>query len=385
VQRSDPHAPLWNSVAILRLVTFGFAVAAVLVNHDRYARPTLAWIVLTLITLWTAFTVFAYLRKSLRRVWVVWSDVFVTCALMYTSVWILSPQQMTEIAPLITTVWASAPPLAAAVLNGRTTGVLAGLLVAVATGFTRGELTTDVTRDGVLLIGSGFVVGLASVTARRSQERMARALRAEAATAERERLARSIHDSVLQVLARVRKRGNELGGEAAELAELAGEQEVALRALVAAAPPESTDDGTADLRSRLQVMATATVQVSVPGTAVQLPEPTVAELTSLVGEALLNVARHAGQGARAWVLLEDLGEEVVISVRDDGVGIPAGRLEQAESTGRMGVARSMRGRVAALNGTITLETAPGQGTEWEIRIPREPVGRKGRHKVGGGR
>ncbi|MBP2321876.1 signal transduction histidine kinase [Kibdelosporangium banguiense] len=384
MQRSDPHAPLWNSVAILRLVTFGFAVAAVLVNHGRYTRPTLAWIVLGLIALWTAFTVFAYLRKSLRTVWVVWSDVAVTCALMYTSVWILSPQQMTEIAPLITTVWASAPPIAAAVLNGRTTGVLAGLAVAIATGFTRGELTTDVTRDGVLLIGSGFVVGLASVTARRSQERMARALRAEAATAERERLARSIHDSVLQVLARVRKRGNELGGEAAELAELAGEQEVALRALVAAAPPESTDDGTADLRSRLQVMATGTVQVSVPGTAVQLPETTVAELTSLVGEALLNVARHAGEGARAWVLLEDLGDEVVISVRDDGTGIPAGRLEQAESTGRMGVARSMRGRVAALNGTITLQTAPGQGTEWEIRIPREPVGRKGRHKVGGG-
>jgi signal transduction histidine kinase len=385
VQRSDPHAPMWNSVAILRVVTFGFAVAAVLVNQDRYARPQLAWIVLGLIALWTVFTVFAYLRKSMRRVWVVWSDVAVTSALMYTSVWILSPQQMTEIAPLITTVWVSVPPIAAAVLNGRTTGVLAGLIVAVATGFTRGELTTDVTRDAVLLMGSGFVVGLASVTARRSQERMARALRAEAATAERERLARSIHDSVLQVLARVRKRGNELGGEAAELAQLAGEQEVALRALVAAAPPETTPDGTADLGARLQVMATAKVQVSVPGTAVQLPEPAVAELTSLVSEALLNVSRHAGEGARAWVLLEDLGSEVVISVRDDGAGIPSGRLEQAESAGRMGVARSIRGRVADLGGTITLETAPGAGTEWEIRIPREPNAKKNRHRVGGGR
>jgi signal transduction histidine kinase len=385
VQRSDPHAPLWNSVAILRLVTFGFAVAAVWVNHSRYARPTLAWIVLGLIALWTAFTVYAYMRKSMRRVWVVWSDVAVTCALMYSSVWILSPQQMTEIAPLITTVWASAPPIAAAVLNGRTTGVLAGLLVAIVTGFTRGELTTDVTRDAVLLMGSGFVVGLASVTARRSQERMARALRVEAATAERERLARSIHDSVLQVLARVRKRGNELGGEAAELAELAGEQEVALRALVAAAPPESADDGTSDLGSRLQVMATAKVHVSVPGTPVQLPDTVITELTALVAEALLNVARHAGQDAQAWVLLEDLGDEVVISVRDDGQGIAAGRLEQAESSGRMGVARSIRGRVADLDGTITLDSEPGQGTEWEIRIPRQPNGRKHRHGVGGGR
>jgi hypothetical protein len=72
---------------------------------------------------------------------------------------------------------------------------------------------------------------------------------AEAATAERERLARSIHDSVLQVLARVRKRGAEIGGEAAELAALAGEQEVALRSLVASAPHGGDAGETADLRA----------------------------------------------------------------------------------------------------------------------------------------
>jgi signal transduction histidine kinase len=380
VARTDATTPLWTSTAILRVVTFGFAVVAVLVHENEYARPWLAWTILGVMALWTVFTVTAYLRPAGRRGWVVWPDVVVTSALMYTSVWILSHQQMVEIDPLITTVWASVPPIAAGVLGGQVAGIAAGVVVALATGLSRGALTTDVARDAVLLMGSGFVVGLAAVTARRSQERMARALRAEAATAERERLARSIHDSVLQVLARVRKRGKELGGEAAELAELAGEQEVALRALVAAAPPESAADGTADLRPRLQIMATAAVQVSVPGTAVQLPESAVTELAALVSEALSNVARHAGPGAHAWVLLEDLGNEVVISVRDDGRGIPAGRLEQAETTGRMGVARSIRGRVADLGGTITLETAPGAGTEWEIRVPREPIGKKGRHR-----
>lgn len=369
---SDATKPLWTSTAILRVVTFFFAVAAVVAHRHEYARLWLAWTVLGLMALWSVFTVIAYLRPAGRRAWVVWSDVVVTSVLLYTSVWILSRQQMVDIDPLITTVWASVPPIAVAVLSGQIAGVIAGLVVAVATGLARGDLTTDVVRDAVLLIGSGFVVGLAAVTARSSQERMARALRAEAATAERERLARSIHDSVLQVLARVRKRGNELGGEAAELALLAGEQEVALRALVAAAPPESTADGTADLRPRLQVMATAAVQVSVPATAVTLPETVVTELTALVAEALLNVARHAGAGAHAWVLLEDLGNEVVISVRDDGSGIPSGRLEQAASAGRMGVARSIRGRVADLGGTIVLESEPGAGTEWEVRVPREP-------------
>ncbi|GAB3913392.1 DUF5931 domain-containing protein [Kibdelosporangium lantanae] len=371
----DATRPLWTATAILRVVTYFFAVAAVIVHEDEYARPWLAWTVLGAMLLWTSVTVVAYLLPSGRRPWVVWSDVVVTSLLLYSSVWILSHQQMVDIDPLITTVWVSATPIAAGVLGGQVAGVLSGLVVAAATGLARGALNTDVVRDAVLLMGSGFVVGLAAVTARRSQERMARALRAEAATAERERLARSIHDSVLQVLARVRKRGNELGGEAAELAELAGEQEVALRALVAAAPPESTEDGTADLRPRLQVMATGSVQVSVPATAVQLPEVAVVELTALVSEALLNVSRHAGAGAHAWVLVEDLGDEVVISVRDDGTGIPSGRLAEAESAGRMGVARSIRGRVGELGGTITLDSAPGAGTEWEVRVPRAP--RKG--------
>jgi signal transduction histidine kinase len=183
-------------------------------------------------------------------------------------------------------------------------------------------------------------------------------------------LARTIHDGVLQVLARMRQRGAELGGEAAELALLAGTQEVALRALVTAGPPESTEDGTDDLSPRLQLLATDRVQVSVPATPVPLPATVVPELVSLVREALHNVERHAGREARAWVLVEDVGDAVLVSVRDDGAGIPAGRIEAAEAEGRLGIARSIRGRVSELGGTIALDTAPDAGTEWEVRVPR---------------
>jgi signal transduction histidine kinase len=373
----DPTAPLWAGVVVLRLVTFVFAAAVVVIHSPGYVRPWLGWTMLGVMSVWTVITVTAYLRPGGRRAAVVWTDVAVTAAMMLSSLWIHSPEQLAGVVPLITTVWASAPPIAAAVLSGPTAGVIGGSIMAITTMICRGDVNTDIARDAVLLVGSGFVVGLAAATARRAQERMARALRAEAATAERERLARSIHDSVLQVLARVRKRGAEVGGEAAELAELAGEQEIALRALVAAAPPESTEDGTEDLRPRLQVMAKANIQVAVPATAVHVPAVVVTELKSTVSEILTNVAKHAGPGARAWVLVEDLGDEVVVSVRDDGVGIPPGRLQEAESAGRMGVARSIRGRVTDMGGTISLETAPGAGTEWEIRVPRQPVARKG--------
>ena len=59
-----------------------------------------------------------------------------------------------------------------------------------------------------------------------------RAERAAAAAEERQRLARVVHDGVLQVLALVQRRGPDLGADGAELGRLAGEQESRLRALV---------------------------------------------------------------------------------------------------------------------------------------------------------
>ncbi len=77
--------------------------------------------------------------------------------------------------------------------------------------------------------------------------------RHDAAASERERIARGIHDSVLQVLALVSSRGRDLGGEAAELGRLAGEQEAALRALLTADSPEPTPaDGLLDLRGLVE-------------------------------------------------------------------------------------------------------------------------------------
>jgi len=284
---------------------------------------------------------------------------------------ILTHEQLTVSAvPLITTVWVTGAVAAGAVCSGPAVGAAFGAVVALFNFFVRGYVDTDLTRDLVQLVGVGFVLGLAAGAMRVSARRLEDALRTEAATAERERLARSIHDGVLQVLARVRRRGGELGGEAAQLATLAGEQEIALRSLVSSGPAESTQDGEVDLAARLRLLANGRTQVSVPATAVILPGRIVAEVESVIREALLNVERHAGRQARSWVLLEDLGAEIVVSVRDDGVGIPAGRIDEAKQEGRMGIARSMLGRVAELGGTTSIESGPGQGTEWEFRIPR---------------
>ena len=174
----------------------------------------------------------------------------------------------------------------------------------------------------------------------------------------------------------MQRRGRELGGEAAELGRLAGEQEVALRALVQSGSSEASSHGlqapagTADLAEALRGLGSGHVTVSVPGTPVELPAADVKEIVAAVRACLDNVSVHVGADSPAWVLLEDLGSQVVVTVRDEGPGIPAGRLDEAEVQGRLGVAQSIRGRVADLGGTALLVTAPGQGVEWELTFPR---------------
>ena len=60
---------------------------------------------------------------------------------------------------------------------------------------------------------------------------------------------------------------------------------------------------------------------------------------------------------------------IVVSVRDDGVGMTADRLVAAEGEGRMGVSKSIVGRIGDIGGTAVMQSASGEGTEWEIRIP----------------
>lgn len=360
---SEVTTSLWRGTVVLRVVMLCFAAVVVVDRYDRYALAWLGWAVLGAMAAWTAVVSACYTRDAGRRRAVVAADLAVTLLLMWGAAVALGADELAGGAPLVTTLWASGVVVAAGVAAGQAGGVLAGAAVAAVNYLVRGYVDTDLIRDTVLLLCAGFIVGLCADTARRTERRLRRALRAEATTAERERLARAIHDGVLQVLAQVRRRGG-------ELAELAGEQEVALRALVAGGPPSPDQAGLADLRQHLQQLATTRVQVSVPATPVPLPGPTAAGLTSVVREALSNVDRHAGRDARAWVLVEDLGGEVVLTVRDDGVGISDGRLAAAEAQGRLGVTGSIRGRVTELGGTALLRTAPGDGTEWEVRVPR---------------
>lgn len=374
----DPTAPLWRAAQVFRLLSCVYALGFQIAITDDLAHPVLGWLLFAVLIGWSAACAAAYLHGFGRRpAWVVAELVVVVALVLSTKVvasdaWAASNQSWP------TTLWASNATVSAAIRFGPIGGMAAGLVVMAASVALKGQINYNLGRDATIVIelAVGMAVGMAAQTARRAHDELQRAARLSAAVEERERLSRRVHDGVIQVLALVAKRGREIGGDTFELAELAGEQERALRRLVTSADIDHDGDASmVDLRTLLSRREAVGVSLSLPGTAVPLARGLAVELDAAVGNALDNVRLHAGAGARAFVLLEDLGDAVTVSVRDDGVGIAAGRLEQASRQGRVGVSKSIMGRLVSLGGTAHLHTDVGEGTEWELNVPRGGEGR----------
>jgi two-component system sensor histidine kinase UhpB len=83
-------------------------------------------------------------------------------------------------------------------------------------------------------------------------------------------------------------------------------------------------------------------------------------------EAMTNVARHA-QAETVELRLERAADEVVLTVRDDGRGLPAGASRSSHGI------RGMRERAMLIGAGFTIGGAPGDGTEVKLTIPVDAV------------
>ncbi|MEU6675502.1 DUF5931 domain-containing protein [Streptomyces sp. NPDC046925] len=399
VMRMSVEQPLWRALTGYRVLTMLYAIGLFVAAYEKFDRPWVAIAFYAVLAAWTLGTLpkVANAASCTKRFLV--TDLTIALVGILLTPVADSHQRIVHDGPTLPSIWTAGAVLAFAIKGGWRWAAFASALVGAANIAQRGSPTQDTLHNVLLVCIASIAIGYVVEVARASERTLARALEIEAATRERERLARDIHDSVLQVLAMVQRRGSALGGEAAELGRMAGEQEVALRTLVAGGlvrtshesedaslgavvraveePDEhaDADDGEpCDLRTLLFPYAGAKVTVSEPGAPVAMAPRAARELAAAVGAALDNVHRHAGPDAGAWILVEDEPDAVIVTVRDDGPGIPEGRLAEAEGEGRLGVALSIRGRLRDIGGTAELISVPGQGTEVELRVPRAAQG-----------
>jgi len=361
---------LFRALAILRVVVLVNALALNLYRADNFRHPAWAIAACVLMVGWSGFVIQRFARPPGRTTTLVVADLAVAVGLILASPLIKGE----GLRATIPGFWVMAPVLVWAVHWHWRGGLVAGAAVTVADLSVRQVVTQGNYGNVFLLLIGGPILGFLCESLQRMERERDAAQREAIAGEERARLARAVHDGVLQVLSLVQRRGAELATvspEFAELGRLAGEQEATLRSLIRQQDRREAT-GTTDLAAALEELTRSVrlpVTVSTPGVPVDLPEAVVSELVAAVRACLDNVSTHVGADAPAWVLLDDAAGSVTVTVRDEGPGIPEDRLAEAESQGRLGVAQSIVARVRELGGTATLDTGD-HGTEWELSVPR---------------
>ncbi|MFI1799614.1 sensor histidine kinase [Streptomyces sp. NPDC020379] len=209
----------------------------------------------------------------------------------------------------------------------------------------------------------------------RTRDELAAAQREAGRLAERQRLAREIHDTLAQGLSSIvllaraaetaapdaaRARMREVGRTASDnLAE-------ARRFVQALTPPALEDAPLPEALRRVTARALPTAAFHLDGEPCALPVESEVALLRLTQEALANVVRHA-RADRAAVTLAYLDGQVTLDVYDDGVGFTPGD-GPADGRRTFGL-HGMRERIAELGGTLTVESAPGEGTAVAVTLP----------------
>ena len=193
---------------------------------------------------------------------------------------------------------------------------------------------------------------------------------------ERERIAKELHDGIIQSLFAV---GMGLQGTALMSSDREVESRLEravdeldgvirdLRNYIFGLRPgiladRQLDQALKDLGEEMRSRSHEEVEVRVDAALAARLSARSADIVQLAREALSNVARHA-LATRAIVTLERLGSEALLKVEDDGVGFDPG----ADGAGN-GI-RNMRERARDLGGTLEISSAPGKGAVLQITFP----------------
>ena len=134
--------------------------------------------------------------------------------------------------------------------------------------------------------------------------------------------------------------------------------------------PEPAPTGRSSLRDALEVTGrdVERIKVNVSATGpLWYSTNVVNEIQAAVKQAVENAARHSGV-SKVTVFAEEDGDVLAVTVRDSGVGFNYDERALA-ADGKVGIVKSMKGRIEDLGGEMRIVSAPGAGTEIEFKVP----------------
>jgi signal transduction histidine kinase len=228
------------------------------------------------------------------------------------------------------------------------------------------------TEDDMALIEALATIGGAAI----ATARMSRRLRTVAIVEDRERIARDLHDAIIQDIFAVglglqaaahRVQDPELAVELGEAATRLDEAITSLRRFIFDLRPpvwaqRRVRDELADLTESLAEPHDTEVQLLFRGEVDDLPDRLVDEVLPIVRESLSNALRHA-EASHVSVMVNRRSDHVIVRTIDDGRGFDA-----EATTNGMGLT-NLRTRAGSLGGVIEITTAPGEGTTVEVTLP----------------
>jgi signal transduction histidine kinase len=210
-------------------------------------------------------------------------------------------------------------------------------------------------------------------------------VRSAAADAERGRIARELHDGIIQgvlgveihVAALSRRLAAEAPAVVGELGRLSltlRQEVIKLRELMQQMHPLDVNgdqlvDVLADFVSRFQRETGIHARFVTRLERVALTPRACREMARIVNEALINVRRHSG-ARHVYVRLSAVNGDCLLSIEDDGRGFPfAGARSQPElDAARLGPF-VIKERVRLLGGQLTVESDPSRGARLQIGVP----------------
>lgn len=347
----------WAAAAAVALAAW-YVLGAV--RGRRWSRPRgLAWLA-GLTALWVVL-----LAGSPTFAWLVFPLALLTMHLVRGWAGIAAVAALTAAAILRLLPEASSP-------EGAVVGPVIGALVAI--GVVRGfqDVLAESRERGRLL---------AELEA--AQAELAALQHEAGAAAERQRLARDIHDTLAQgyssivLLARAaRARGTSEDDLLAQIEETASANLLQARGVVRALAPAELEGAPlpAAIRRLLDTLADQTgldADLALSGDPAGTPTAVEVAALRLVQGALANVRAHAEASRVVVSLTYDPAGELLVDVVDDGRGFDAAREPTVGSGGSGFGLRAMRERIAEIGGTLTVESAPGDGTAVAATIPFE--------------